>query len=115
MNETWAASTVQFIGLGSNDELIAQVATHGTFIRDKGGWHVDFRAEGGNPLGEQLKLVEQFLADVQQVFDGVIDGKISLHLSWTPREPQDGIIFNMRMIKIMASMDMAVLLDTYMD
>ncbi|WP_091088048.1 hypothetical protein [Nonomuraea wenchangensis] len=93
------------------------MAAPGKLVLDQDGWHVDYEMESDRPLSVQLEAIESFLVNAQDLLlvDGATPPEVSLHLSWTPREPQDGIILTQSLIRVMARLNIFVTLDTYID
>ena len=104
------------MGIAISPEVTARANQLGELSIDENGWHVDFRMDSDRPLIAQLEVVEEFLSDGDEILSLYQDEPdTGLHLSWTPRSPQDGIFLSDKLIECMAKLKMSLWIDTYLD
>jgi hypothetical protein len=78
-------------------------------------WAIDLIEDSTIALNEQLQAAKGYLRDKIEILEGLTDCEVNLSIGWTPRSPQDGVIFDGEMIALLARIRCYILLDTYSD
>lgn len=63
-------------------------------------------------LDDRLRLVEEVLATNRDAFVGC---DVDLHVSWTPRLGQDGILLSANLVRLLGELGAYIKMDTYTD
>lgn len=115
-DETWAIGTVRVYCDRSEALIISEELDSKPSRISDHGWSLDFRSDDSRPLDSILTLIRDFLRANRVVLQKIAeDFHLNLSLSWTPRNPQDGIILDVDLIGLLGALRMNVNLDTYID
>lgn len=115
-DETWARVSLRIASQHLSSSEIEQLVGLKSIDRPVDSWAVDLTSDSAVGLNEQLSIVKAFLRERITTLEGLADGsEINLSIGWTPRNPQDGIIFDTELIALLSRIGCYVLLDTYLD
>jgi hypothetical protein len=98
----------------SNKEISARLGCAG----DERGpcWTLDIGDDSTIHLNDQLSIVKSFLEGHLPQLRELVSNEaceINVSVGWTPRHPQDGILLDPDLVKMMAEIRGYILLDTY--
>jgi hypothetical protein len=113
-DQTWARVSLRIVSRRLTVSEIGQmVGAESSAAADK-SWAVDLTTDNAVSLDEQLLVLKQFLREKAEVLGSLRDCEVSVSISWTPRNPQDGIAMDLDLIMLLSEARCYVLLDTYL-
>jgi hypothetical protein len=112
---TWARVSIRVVGEHLTGADIATRLGRPNEAKTDRVWAVDV-GDSSDPLADQLDRATQFLRDNQAVLSELAgEGEVNLHVSWTPRTPQDGLGLHPDLVGALAAVNGYVLIDTYIE
>ena len=78
-------------------------------------WSADLTTDRSATLDDQLRVAKQWLRERAAALRALVDADVCVHIGWTPRDPQDGIIMDRELVDLLHDVRGYVLLDTYRD
>lgn len=114
-DETWARVSLRIASQSVGAKEIQQLMGAMGSARPGDPWAIDLTGDSAVELNEQIQVAKEYLREKELVVKSIPAREVSLNISWTPRSPQDGIILDVEMIALLASIPCYVLLDTYLD
>lgn len=115
MSDEWSIVTFRIVsGVVVLEELERALGAK-TRAKRNAIWTTRFGGDEST-LREQLSSAAQFLmTHVDYLASLRPEAEMNLHVGWTPRSPQDGVVFDEKLVKLLGSIGAYILLDTYLE
>jgi hypothetical protein len=113
--DSWAVVSVRIASDGLTAREIERLLGRPGDSRSEEVFSADLTDDRGVPLDDQIKIAKAWVREHSAVLAGMAGADIALHIGWTPRDPQDGIIMDRELIALLHEVGGYVLLDTYLD
>lgn len=114
-NESWARVSFQIRTTVPPPESLQARLTHR--IPPTGGdiWIYTCKNDRDQTLGEQIEELDGFLTGVMFSLKEVKSATMDVLASWTPVQPQDGVVFPAAFLARLSELSADLLIDTYVD
>jgi hypothetical protein len=114
-DESWARVSLRIATQNLATPVVEKLMGRKSSAKPDQYWAMDVTADSKISLDGQLNLAKDFLREKAEVLESLSDSEINLSIGWTPRSPQDGIVFDVDLIALLSRLRCYVLLDTYLD
>jgi hypothetical protein len=79
-------------------------------------WFTELGSDPAVPLDAQLGEAKELLMRSRDLLERIgRTERIDLVIGWTPRVPQDGLLIDSELLRLLAELDVQIFLDTYAD
>lgn len=115
-NESWARVSLCIAAPREQLPRIEELLGRANESQADGLWMVDLQEASTQPVHEQLGVVRDFLEAHLDALREIVEwSQVNVQLSWSPRDPQDGLILDQEFVRLLAVLRAYVLIDTYAD
>jgi hypothetical protein len=109
----WARVSLRITSDDVSADEIAALLGAASQSRTDGVWAVNMVADSAVRLDDQLRETTRYLVAHGEALRALPAGAdVSLRISWTPRDPHDGIQVTPELIALLSSVGAYILLDT---
>jgi hypothetical protein len=114
--EPWARTSLRIASDDLTPQQIAEQLGRPSVARSADFWAIDLEESSWQPLEEQLAGASAFIREHDKVLKNLAESAdVALHVSWSPRVSQDGLLLDRKLLAGLTSVGAYLLLDTYVD